>query len=160
VTFRAAIDDPTRIDLVINYESPAPWVLPRHDALSSLTPDTSAEVELFFRRVVSDRAWERLSETQRESRRLDGPALVSDLAAVRRERAPFTIADLRVPSTYVYGTGADTKLYYRALGEALERSNPLITPVAIPDAFHAAHLDHPRALAALIRERWDSCASG
>ena len=38
--------------------------------------------------------------------------------------------------------------------------NPLVTPVEIPGALHAAHLDHPRQLATLIEERWSACASG
>ncbi len=160
VTFGTAIEDPSRIRLIINYESPAPWILARHDARAPLTRDAPVEVERFFRRIVSDRAWERLSEAQRESRRMDGPALLSDLTTTRRVQPPFDLSDLRVPSTYVYGTGAAAVSYYRALGAALNRANALITPVEVPEAFHSAHLDHPRALAALIYERWEACGSG
>ena len=146
---------------MVNYESPAPWILARHDNRTLLTDDTPGEVEKFFRRVVSDRAWEHLSESQRASRLLDGPALLSDLTIVRQEEAPFALADLKVPSTYAYGTGAETpSAYYRALARALEDTNPLINAVEIPGALHPAHLDHPRQLAALIEERWDTCASG
>ncbi|MGA7835407.1 MAG: alpha/beta fold hydrolase, partial [Acidimicrobiales bacterium] len=53
VTFRAATENPLRITIVINYESPAPWILPRHDARPPLSKDTPREVERFFRRVVS-----------------------------------------------------------------------------------------------------------
>lgn len=160
VTFRAAIEDPSRVALVINYESPAPWILPRRDTRPPLTGDSPYEVERFFRRVVSDHAWERLSEAQRESRRLDGPALLSDLRAVRGD-APFRLGDLRVPATYAYGTGSDEAAsYFRDLAAAMGRLNPLVSAVEIPSAFHGAHLDHPRLLAGLIEERWDTCASG
>lgn len=158
VAFRAAIELGTRIALVISYESPAPWILARRDRRPPLTDDSPVEVERFFRRVVSDRAWLRLSEAQRESRRLDGPALLSDLATARTEQPPFNLVDLLVPATYAYGTGAgETSAYFRALGAALGAINPLVTPVELPFALHPAHLDHPRQLAALIEERWTAC---
>lgn len=160
VTFQAAIEDPARVALVINYESPAPWILPRRDTRRPLTSDTPQEVERFFRRVVSDHAWERLSEQQRESRRLDGPALLSDLQTVRGD-APFRLGDLRAPAVYAYGTGSDEAAsYFRDLAAAMRRLNPLVSALEIPAAFHGAHLDHPRLLAGLIEEQWDSCASG
>jgi pimeloyl-ACP methyl ester carboxylesterase len=161
ITFRTAIKDPSRVDLVINYESPAPWVLCRRDTRPPLTDDSPAEVERFFRRIVSDAAWDHLSEAQRESRRHDGPALLSDLATVRSERPPFNLADLRVPATYAYGTGHEVAAsYFRALAAGMHALNPLVTAAEVPGALHSAHLDHPRLLAALIRERWDTCASG
>jgi pimeloyl-ACP methyl ester carboxylesterase len=161
VTFCAAIKDPSRVNLIINYESPAPWILPRRNIHPPLTDDSPAEVERFFRRVVSDVAWDRLSEAQRESRRLDAPALLSDLTAVRREQAPFNLAELRVPATYVFGTGAEeATTYYRSLASAMHTLNPLVTPHEIPGALHAAHLDHPRLVATLVEERWNACASG
>jgi hypothetical protein len=66
-----------------------------------------------------------------------------------------------VPATYAYGTGAnEAAAYFGALSSAMHALNPLISPVEIPGALHAAHLDHPRLLAALVDERWDACASG
>ncbi len=161
VTFRTAIESPSRINLVVNYESPAPWILPRRVARQPLSDDSPVEVERFFRRVVSDAAWDHLSEAQRTSRRHDGPALVSDLATVRSERAPFNLTDLRVPATYAYGTGNDEATsYFRELAEAMHALNPLVTAGEIPGARHSAHLDHPRLLAEFLEERWDSCALG
>ncbi len=160
VTLSTAIQDPSRVSLLLNYESPAPWILPRRNVHPPLTDNSPAEVERFFRRVVSEVAWDRLSETQRESRRLDAPALLSDLKTVRREQAPFNLVDLRVPATYAFGTGnAEAGNYYRTLASAMNALNPLVIPAEIPGALHAAHLDHPRLLAALIEERWNSCAS-
>jgi pimeloyl-ACP methyl ester carboxylesterase len=66
-----------------------------------------------------------------------------------------------VPATYAYGTGdEEATAYYRALALAMRALNPLVTPHEIPGALHAAHLDHPRLLAAVLEERWLACASG
>jgi pimeloyl-ACP methyl ester carboxylesterase len=105
---------------------------------------------------MGDRAWERLSEPQQDSRRRDGVALLNDLKTVRQAEAPFDLADLRVPMTYAYGDEAE---YYRALASALERVSPLISTRELKLAGHAAHLKNAEQLAALIDERWAACAS-
>jgi pimeloyl-ACP methyl ester carboxylesterase len=159
VTFSAALRDPSHVRLVVNFESPLPWILRRQSFRSPLTDDAKSEAERFFRRMMSDKAWDRLSELQRESRRLDGPALLSDLATVQRSEAPFDLAMLRVPATYAYGddTQAD---YYRALSVEIARINPFIATVEIAHAKHAAHLKNPEQLAAVIQQSWEqACAS-
>jgi len=159
VTFGAALRDPSRVQLVVNFESPLPWILRRESSRPPLTDDTRYEAERFFRRMVSEKAWERLSEAQRESRRLDGPALLNDLATVQRHEAPFDLAALRVPTTYVYGDGVLAD-YYRALAVELVKANPAIATVEIEHANHDAHLKSPVELAAVIQQRWDQvCAS-
>ncbi len=143
--------------LVVNYESPMSWVLPREGFRPPLGDDPRAEAERFFRRVMSDRAWERLSEPQRESRRLDGPALLIDLTAVRQRDVPADLSTFPVPFTYVYGSQAP---YYRSLALKLAAVNPAIETVEIREADHAAHLRNSAALAQIIRERWERlCAS-
>jgi len=154
VTFATAIETPELVQLVVNYESPLPWVLRRSNAHSILSRDPADEAERFFRRIVSDRAWERLGEAQRESRRLDGPTLLSDLSTVRNETAPFDLAQLKVPATYVHGDGLGSE-YYRELSVILRELNPLITTVELEHASHAAHLQNPAQLATLIQQRWD-----
>jgi pimeloyl-ACP methyl ester carboxylesterase len=157
VNFGAALREPALVDLVVNFEAPFPWLVRRegHRALESEDPGT--EAERFFRRVMSDRGWERLSEAQRESRRLDGPALLADLATVHGPRAPFDVSLLRVPATYAYG---DQGTYYRTLALALHDVNPLIATVEFHHAPHAAHLKNPDQLARLVRQRWEqTCAS-
>jgi pimeloyl-ACP methyl ester carboxylesterase len=145
-------------DLVVAYESPLPWVLARPATRSTPTGDPGHEAEKFFRRVVSHGAWERLSEDERQSRRLDGPALLTDLALLR-EPAPFDIARLTTPVTYVHGDGALAP-YYRDLGEALRRSNPRVEVAEMAHAGHGAHLAHPGQLATLLAEIWERrCAS-
>lgn len=156
VTLGAAARHSSEVRLVVNYESPMAWVLPRERFRPPLSDDPRMEAEGFFRRVMSDRAWERLSEAQRESRRLDGPALLSDLTAVRQRVVPCDLTTLRVPFTYVYG---DTP-YYRTLSAELAVLNPAIETLEIKEADHAAHLKNSTQLAALIRQRWEGlCAS-
>jgi len=154
VTFGAALRDASLVQLVVNYESPFPWILPRPYSHPSLSDDARYEAERFFRRVVSDRAWDRLSEHQRESRRLDGPALLSDLSTIQRDTAPFDLTQLKVPATYVYGDCGSAD-YYRALGVELAKLDPAISTVELERADHSAHLGSPSQLAELIRHRWD-----
>ena len=154
VTFATAIEIPQSVRIVVNYESPLPWVLRRSNVHAILSDDPAFEAERFFRRVVSDRAWEKLGEPQRESRRLDGATLLSDLRTVRDEKAPFDLSTMKVPSTYVHGDGFGAD-YYRALSTALVELNPLITTVEIENASHDAHLRNPAKLAHIISDRFD-----
>jgi pimeloyl-ACP methyl ester carboxylesterase len=156
VTLATVLADPSGANLVINYESPVPWVLRREHFHPLSSDDPPVEAERFFRRIMGDRAWERLSEPQQDSRRRDGVALLNDLKTVRQAEAPFDLADLRVPMTYAYGDEAE---YYRALASALERVSPLISTRELKLAGHAAHLKNAEQLAALIDERWAACAS-
>jgi pimeloyl-ACP methyl ester carboxylesterase len=162
VALGAAVADPSRFCLVDVYEAPLPWILARQGERPRLGDDPRREAELFFRRVVSDAVWERLSEAERESRRLDGPALVDDLTALRHG-PPFTplvdVAALRTPTHYLHG---DQRLatYYRALGATLQRLNPVITTDELTGAGHGAHLSAPDQLARLLtRHEEVTCAS-
>jgi pimeloyl-ACP methyl ester carboxylesterase len=157
VTLGAASRLASQVRLLVNYESPMSWVLPREGFRPPLSDDAQAEAERFFRRVMSDRAWERLGDAQRESRRLDGPALLNDLSVVRRREAPCDVSTVTVPFTYVYG---DQAPYYRSLAVELAKVNPAIETLEIKDADHAAHLRNSTALAEIIRARWkEACAS-
>jgi pimeloyl-ACP methyl ester carboxylesterase len=159
VTFGTALRDPSKIQLVVNFESPLPWILPRESSRPPLTDDAGYEAERFFRRVVSSKAWDRLSEHQQTSRRLDGPALLRDLATVQRSGVPFDLAALLVPATYAYGDGVLAD-YYRALAAELVRMNPAIETVQLEHANHDAHLKNADQLAAIIQRRWSElCAS-
>jgi len=157
VALGAALADPTLAQLVIAYEAPLPWILARESSRPPLTSDSAMESEIFFKRLVSRGAWERLSEAERQSRRLDGPALVSDLTTLTTD-PPFNLADLSTPTVFVHGDGilAD---YYRALSQKLERVSPIISSMEIHSAGHGAHLSNPDQLAALIHELWEQqCA--
>lgn len=160
VAYGAAIAEPSVARLVVTYEAPLPWILRRHGSEAPRGHDPSLQAERFFRRVVSDGAWERLSERERDSRRRDGPALVDDLVGLHTAPPPFDITTLKVPAVYVYGDVL-APTFYRTLSAELAVMNPLIRSRQVTNAAHGAHLSVPDQLAALIGELWDeTCASG
>lgn len=150
--------EPELARLVAVYEAPLPWILVRPDARMPLTDDAAHESEVFFKRVVSDRAWERLGDAERESRRLDGPGLLSDLA-ILRGAAPFDLGRLATPSVYVHGDWNQAD-FYRSLCLQLEKVSPMISSRELVHAGHGAHLSNPDQLAELLHHLWqDQCAS-
>jgi pimeloyl-ACP methyl ester carboxylesterase len=156
VTLGAACRKSPAVSLVVNYESPMSWVLPR-GGVPLPSDDPPIDVEGFFRRLVSDEAWERLSEPQREARRLDQPALIRDLAAARSE-VPCDVATLRVPLTYMYG-GRSQLEHYRKLATELVKLNPAIQTVGLEEADHGAHLTNSSQLATIIQRRWEELSA-
>ncbi|HUZ39780.1 MAG TPA: alpha/beta hydrolase [Acidimicrobiales bacterium] len=159
VALGTAIADSTISKLVITYEAPLPWILRRNGTRNPLSNDPALEAEKFFRRVVSDVAWERLSEKERDVRRLDGPALLDDLTSLHGPTPPFDIAQLRTPAVYTYGDVVNPD-FYQSLSVKLASLNPIITSGQVFNAAHGAHLAVPDQLAALISELWDdTCAS-
>ncbi len=158
VAMGAARRAPESIALVVAYEAPFPWLVRRTGAPTPAGDDPRLQAERFFRRVVSDASWERLSERQRDSRRADGPALLADLTTLSGPR-PFDPSDLAIPVVYAFG-GAGDVAHYRALARALEDANPLVRAVEVAGAVHGAHLSSPDELAAVVAAAWeDTCAS-
>jgi pimeloyl-ACP methyl ester carboxylesterase len=133
------------------YEPPLPWSdwWPRRSNGSLAAEDPAAFAESFFRRVVSDDAWERLPEKARAERRADGPALVAELASLRRDRSPIDFAAIVVP--VVLGRGSRSLPHHRRAIEALVDLLPTTEVVEFPGATHGAHLSHPDAFAAFVR---------
>jgi pimeloyl-ACP methyl ester carboxylesterase len=152
VTLAAAAREPDLARLVIAYEAPLPWTLPRPSSRPALSDDASLEVETFFKRMVSGSAWHNLSDAERESRRRDGPALLSDLASLR-QGPPFDLATITTPLVYVHGDGVLVD-YYRALCVELVKVNPAITTRELVHAGHGAHLSRPDQLASLVQQLW------
>jgi len=147
-----AIKHPEKVDLVVTYESPTPWVLHRELNRPALTDDARYEAEHFFTRMVSRKIWDRLSEEERESRRLDGEGLLSDLKELRYN-APFDITELKTPSAYIHGDGIIGE-YYIALCKELNKVVPSMKTIAIEKANHGAHLQNPDQLSELITSLW------
>ncbi len=157
VALGAADAAPDYFSQIVVYESPLNWVLAREES-QPLDADPATAAERFFKRMVSSAVWERLSPAERESRRLDGPALIADLTAVRTT-SPFEVARIRVPTLYAYGDWERTP-YYRSLTERLRALNPLFESVVIPTARHGAHLSHPERLSTVLDDVWGArCAS-
>ena len=159
VALGAAIADPSLFQMAALYEAPLPWVLRREGMHTPLSDDPERAAEMFFRRIVSDAAWERLSEPERDSRRRDGPALFNDLSSLRDGTLALDLRQLRVPTTYAYGDER-TPNYYRELCDKLAHLNPIIGSRELRNAGHGAHLSLPDQLAAMIESLWhETCAS-
>ena len=156
----------TRPDLVraaVVYEPPMAWtdwwdapsgqavrVTPtavgRRWSYGGMEPGDAAEA--FVRRMIGDRRYERLSPTTRSELRADGPALVTELMAIRSAPAPFDAGSIRVP--VVVGRGAlSTERHVRG-GAWLARSLPNGELVVLDGAAHGAHLSHSGSLAGLV----------
>lgn len=158
VALGAALAEPELAAMVLLYEAPLPWILRRPSARSPLTNDGAHEAEVFFKRVVSERVWERLGDAEREARRLDGPGLLSDLAILRGAE-PYDLGQLTTPCVYVHGDLNQVD-FYRSLSLQLEKVSPMITSRELVSAGHGAHLSNPDQLAELLHELWrDQCAS-
>lgn len=149
IAIGAALASPKTITAVGAYEPPMPWTdwWPRRNR-NDAAEDPGAYAESFFRRMVSDEAWERLPERTRAERRADGPALVAELAALRNREAPFHPESLMVPA--VLGRGQQSVPHHRRAVEALAGSIPDAFVFEIAGAGHGAHLSHPDSFAAFI----------
>ena len=159
VALGAALRRPELVALIVVYESPLPWILHRPSSRPPLTDDAAAEAERFFRRMVSNGAWDRLNERERESRRLDGPALLGDLRGLHAGGAPYDLARLTVPMHYLYGDGIILD-YYRALCAQLCETVPGVHCRELENASHGAHLSSPDQVAEIINELWEhQCVS-
>jgi pimeloyl-ACP methyl ester carboxylesterase len=148
-------DDPDAAALTVAYESPLPWVLSRPSPTPSPGESPALAAERFFRRVVSDSSWERLSTVEQESRRLDGPALSADLNAMTTALPPFTLEDIRSPVRYLYGDQRAGP-YYHELARTLTRASPFFDVRELPGLPHGAHLSHPDLLAGEVRGALDA----
>jgi pimeloyl-ACP methyl ester carboxylesterase len=150
----AAIKAPGLASCLLNYETPYPWVLARPGARMEMSDDPEEEVEIFFRRVVSDEAWNRLSNNDRTERYLDAPGLLSDLGLLTSRSAPYDLTQLAQPLHYVYG---DSPLsdFYASLSAALHDVNDRINSLVVANADHGIHLSRPDGLAKVITDIWE-----
>ena len=151
VALGAALSSPTTIRAVGAYEPPLPWMdwWPRRSASSIANEDPASFAEAFFGRVVGEGGWNRLSPATREARRADGPALVAELADLRRSTPAVDVARLEVP--LVLGRGRRSIPHHRRSVDALVELVPHAQVVEIAGAAHGAHLTHPDAFADLVR---------
>jgi pimeloyl-ACP methyl ester carboxylesterase len=151
VALGAAIAAPHAIGAVGAYEPPLPWFewWPRRTASSIADENPATFAEGFFRRVVGDAGWDRLSDQSRADRQADGPALVAELSDLRRQTAPFDVAALRVP--LVLGRGSQSVPHHRRAVDALFELVPDSEVIEVPGSAHGAPLSHPDAFAAFVR---------
>jgi pimeloyl-ACP methyl ester carboxylesterase len=155
--------DGSHIVSVAAYEPPMPWLdlWPANPGGAAATTgvgtrtgtlppeEAGAEAERFFRRMVGDTAWDRLSEDAKRSRRADGPALSAELRAIRTTVPPFDVSSLSVPSLFARGGCSVGR--YRDTVTWLVDHVPGAELFEIAGAKHGAHLTHPDGFAALVR---------
>ncbi len=137
---------------VAAYEPPQPWLgLTRRPGAQTRWEDDDPgdAAERFFRRMVGDGAWERLSDDEKAARRADGPALAAELAAIRVSEPPFDVAALSIP--VVYGRGEHSMPHHRQAVAWLVEHTPDAELFEIAGGRHGAHLTHPDAFAAFVR---------
>lgn len=162
VVLGAAVAAPELFVAIGAYEPTMPWlgfhrpIERRSDRtaggagpMADTVPDAGDAAEWFFKRMVGEEAWERLSDAQRTSRREDGPALRVELRSVRAG-VPFDVTTLHVPAIVASG-GPSSFPHHRQTAEWLAEHVATVRWTRIPDAAHGAHLSHPDAFAALVR---------
>ncbi|MGH8989084.1 MAG: alpha/beta fold hydrolase [Acidimicrobiales bacterium] len=154
IALGAAVDVPTLFSAVGAYEPTMPWIEPRRRGSFGTGPDHDVDpglgAERFFRRIVGDVAWERLTEERRASLRADGPALLADLRALR-QGAPFDVTTLAVPALVASGGPASSR-HHLETADWLASRVPTAKRSTIAGAGHGAHLSHPEAFASFVRE--------
>jgi len=148
IALGAALAAPGTVVAVGAYEPPMPWLdwWPRR---SRPEDDPATFAEGFFRRMVGDTSWDRLTEQARAERRADGAALRAELTDLRGDEAPFDASALSVPA--VFGRGeCSIPRHRRAVGE-LHAAVAGSEIVEFDGAGHGAHLSHPGAFAQFVR---------
>lgn len=146
---------PDLVPAVVAYEPPLSWrswwprTTPGSRAVLEHADDPAEAAEAFMRRMVGDALWERLPARTRAARRAEGPALVTEMAALRSDVPPFDPRRLRVP--VVVARGMTTAEHHRRGAAELAELVPTARLVDLDGAGHGAHLTHPDAVAALIR---------
>ncbi|HZU81231.1 MAG TPA: alpha/beta hydrolase [Acidimicrobiales bacterium] len=150
VALGAALAAPDAVTAVAAYEPPLSWLdwwpkRPRRPG----EDDPARFAEGFFRRMVGDSSWERLTPTARAEREADGAALMAELTALRSGPPPFDVRALAVPAVFARGE-ASVWHHRRAVDElvAQVRGSEL---VEVAGAGHGAHLSHPGAFADMVR---------
>lgn len=119
--------------------------------------DPEAAAEQFMRRMIGDDAWWALPESTRATRRAEGPALVSDLAAVRSGATPLLATAVAAPVVVGYGTRSSER--HQAGARLLAQRTPGATLVAIDGAGHDAHRTHPGDFAHFVDLAVDAAVS-
>jgi pimeloyl-ACP methyl ester carboxylesterase len=134
------------------FEPPLPW-LPisgnQASAARKYDDDPAVVSEQFFRRVVGNSAWDRLSDAAKEERRLDGPALAAEMQSIRGKEPPFDPSQLAIPT--VFGRGDRSAARQRGGVQWLVEHVVGSELIEFPGSGHGAHLSHPDAFAALVR---------
>jgi pimeloyl-ACP methyl ester carboxylesterase len=154
VALAAAAASPLVRALVV-FEAPLawlPWWHPAgvpHSRMLFGGEDPGDAAEAFVSRVIGAGRLERLGPTMRAGLRADGPALVTELDALRLDGQPFDPGAIRVPVVLARGS-ASADRHRQGTGWLAARL-PDCEVHVVDGAGHNAHLSHPEAVAALVR---------
>lgn len=144
---------PDMVHAVLAYEAPMmwePWWPPDSVGQRAAEVDPSEAAEWFLRRMIGDKAWERLPASMRAERRAEGPTLVAEMRAVRRgSPPPYHPERIGVPVMAAHGSL--TRTHHRRAAEELAARTTDGELVVVDGAGHGAHLTHPAPFADLVR---------
>lgn len=144
---------PARLEALAVYETPLSWLdwWPGNSAggTALTVEDPGDAAEAFMRRLAGDDAWERLPPAKRAERRSEGPAMLGELADLRR-RPPWRADRVPVPVLALHGERARPhhRRGMRHLADLV--ADGRVREVA--DAGHAGPHTHPAEVAACVTE--------
>jgi pimeloyl-ACP methyl ester carboxylesterase len=154
VVLATAEQRPDLLPAVAVFEPPQPW-LPGWSTgsagnaiVNQFGENAAAAAELFMRRMVGDRTWERLPPSTRDQRRAEGAALIADLRALRGQ-PPFDPSAITVP--VILGYGSRSKPHHVEGTQRLAAALPNAELVVVEGSTHGAHLSHASEVAKLVR---------
>lgn len=157
VVLSLAARQPELAGAVLAYEPPLPWLdwwphrrdpedADSNAQFAGMTPEQAAEA--FLRRTIGDHRYERLPLASREEVLRDGEALVTEMAAIRVDPAPFEPADVTRPVLVV--AGSETAPYHLEGTAWLAKELPDGSLHVIEGAGHGGHQSHPSELTRLV----------
>jgi pimeloyl-ACP methyl ester carboxylesterase len=152
LTMLAATLRPSAFGAIGLWEPPLPWVdwwperTKAYNASVAASSDPAVDVEVMYRQLLGDQAWERLPSAVQVKRRAEGAAFQVDMAS--ELEAPFDFADVLVRALIGYGTATSAEHCEGArwLVEQLPNAGLHVTP----GAGHFAPRTHPKEFAAFM----------
>jgi len=138
----------SRVGRVVVYETPLSWLdwWPGDSAGGAAlgADDPGDAAEAFMRRLVGDRVWDGLPAVRRAERRAEGPAMLGELADLRRQ-APWHAERVRVPVLALHGELA--RPHHQRAMRYLAELVPDGRVRGVPGAGHAGPHTHPSEVA-------------
>lgn len=127
---------------VSTYESPLswmPWWSHNSAGAAAVQQEPRDAAETFMIRLVGQNRWDALPEKTKEARRREGPALIGELADLRRQ-CPWDLESITCP--VVVGVGEKALEHHRRGAEWLANNLLDAQLVTIAGAGHGAHVSH------------------
>lgn len=109
--------------------------------------DPASAAERFMRRLVGDRRWDALPQRTRDTRRMEGAALVGELSDLG-QNAPWDPDQIH--HRVIAGFGSRGAAHHRRGMEQIGATIALASVVELPECRHDAPLSHPVLFASLL----------